>query len=222
MANYAADNTRVKNNDAYASGQGLKPMRALGGGARLKRLPKLFDGLGPIGGGIKYQANLPDALLGALDGVVHLDDPEVQKVLARLDTNTASDEAMAKRVVELKRTKFTNAPYTELIAFDWFTQKGIQFDYQVPLGGGRSTKFGQVLDFAVYSGGEALALPVQGNYWHERADVALSDESDRLQALASLIGGRRVKDYVPVWERWLYKDRDKVLSSAINGIPLGA
>lgn len=222
MPNYASDNKRPANNDAYSQhGKGLKPLKSLNMGARLKPLKKLYDDMGSIGGGIKFEAELPDALLGALDGVVHLDDPDVQELLARLDTKTPEDEAMAKRVVKLKRTQFSNAPYTELIVYDWLTQKGISFDYQVPLGGGRATKFGQVLDFALYTGGEVTAMPVQGDYWHERAEVAASDEMDKIQALASYIKGQRVKNYIPVWERRLYKNRNEVLNFALANVDLG-
>lgn len=222
MPNYAIDDNRAANNDAYAKyGEGLKPLKSVGRGARLKPLKKLFDDMGPIGGGIKFNAELPDALLGAIDGVVHLDDPNVQELLSRLDTKTPEDEAMAKRVVQLKNTQFTNAPYTELIVYDWLTQKGISFDYQVPLGGGRTTKFGQVLDFAVYGGGDVSAWPVQGDYWHERAEVKASDEMDKIQALASYIKGQRVKNYTPIWERRLYKNRNEVLSYALANVDMG-
>lgn len=222
MPNYALDNQQTKIADPYAArGQGLKPLKTLGKRKALKAMRPTYDGLGPIGGEIKFLTNIPEALMGAEDGVVHLDDPDVQELLGRLETNTSEDQAMARRVVDLKRKSYGNSPYTELIAYDWFTQRGQRFDYQVPLGGGRSTKFGQVLDFALYEGGEVTAMPVQGQYWHSLPAVASSDELDMLQAMASLIGGQRVTKYIPVWERWLYKDRDQVLTFALAGVALG-
>ena len=114
--------------DAYAKkGQGLKPLGSLGHLAGLLPLKSPVDKLGSLGGGIKFEAVLPDALLGAIDGVVHLEDPDVQALLQRIDSQSPEDVAMAKRVVNLKRTQFHNAPYTELMTYDWFTQKGINF-----------------------------------------------------------------------------------------------
>src|SRR5436309_3352493 len=138
---WRTDLERNATTDAYAKrGQGLKPLGSVGKLKGLLPLRSPVDRLGSIGGGIKFEEVLPDALLGAIDGVVHLDDPDVQEVLQRIDSQKPADVAMAKRVVGLKRTQFHNAPYTELIAYDWFTQKGIQFAYQVPLNGGRQTR----------------------------------------------------------------------------------
>ena len=128
---------------------------------------------------------------------------------------------MVKRVVQLKNTRFQGSPFTELIVYDWFTRNGVQFDYQVPIAGGRQTKLGQVLDFAVYSGGSAMALPVQGQYWHTKPDVAASDELDKLAAMGQYVNGFRIDRYVPIWENRLYKDRNMVLSYALANVPLG-
>lgn len=211
----------MRNNDTYAPGQdGLKPLKRLYQHRNLKHLKGLNKGLRSLGGPIKFIEKLPDALLGAIDGVVHLDDPDVQDLLSRLDTRSQADEQMARRVVNLKRTKFTGAPYTELIVYDWFTRNGTQFDYQVPLNGGRKTMYGQVLDFAFYTGGTATAMPVQGDYWHSRPAISASDQLDKLMALGQLVNGYRIEKYVPVWEHWLYKDRNQVLSYALANVEL--
>jgi hypothetical protein len=211
---------RIK--DVYAPGKdGLKPLKDLRSKKRIKYLKPLFSNMAALGGPIKFLSTLPDPLLGAKDGVVHLDDPDVIDLLSRLDTRTPEDEKMAQRVVAMKRTRFPGAPYTELMVYDWFSRNGVQFDYQVPLGGGRSTKLGQVLDFAVYSGGSAIAIPVQGQYWHSKADVAASDELDKLSALGQLVNGFRIDYYIPIWERRLYSDRKTVISSALGNIDLG-
>lgn len=209
-------------NDVYAPGQdGLKRLKDLRNRKRIKYLKPLFSNMAALGGPIKFLSTLPDPLLGAKDGVVHLDDPDVIDLLSRLDTRSPEDERMAQRVVALKRTRFTGAPFTELMVFDWFTRNGVQFDYQVPLGGGRSTKLGQVLDFAVYSGGSAIACPVQGTYWHTKSDVAASDELDKLQALGQIVNGFRVDRYIPIWESRLYRDRQTVLTYALANIDMG-
>jgi len=122
--------------------------------------------------------------------------------------------------VKLKQTQFHNAPYTELMTYDWFTQKGIDFAYQVPLNGGRTTKLGQVLDFATFGGGQATAIPIQGDYWHSRPDVAGSDVLDKASAMGQYVNGYRIQQYAQVWESQLYKDRNQVLSLAMVGIEL--
>jgi len=107
------------------------------------------------------------------------------------------------------------------MAYDWFTRNGVQFEYQVPLAGGRQTQFGQVLDFAVFSGGGAIAIPIQGNYWHSRPDVAASDVLDKISAMGQYVGGRQIDRYATVWERQIYKDRQTALSYALAGMELG-
>lgn len=212
----------ARNKDAYAPGHdGLKKLKNLTRHKRIKYLKPLYKNMAALGGPIKFLDTLPDPLLGARDGVVRLDDPDVQELLSRLDTRTPEDEKMAQRVINLKRTKFPAAPYTELMVYDWFSRNGVQFDYQVPIGGGRSTKLGQVLDFAVYSGGSALAMPVQGQYWHSKADVAASDELDKLAALGQDVNGFRIDRYVPIWERRIYSDRSTVIKYALANIDMG-
>lgn len=210
--------------DAYAKkGQGLKPLG--GPGTKLKQIKRLdtfADKLGSIGGGIKFEKVLPDALLGAIDGTVDLSDPDVVELLQRIDSPGPEDEAMAKRVVKLKRSQFGNSPYTELMAYDWFTQRNIGFMYQVPLNGGRSSLAGQVLDFAIFpAGGSATAIAIQGDYWHSRPDVAASDELDKISGLGQLVNGRPINKYLSVWESALYKNRNRVLDFAVAGIEIG-
>lgn len=214
--------TNKKVVDEYSKNQdGLKRMKRVGTLTHIKHMKPAFKSMAGIGGAIRFSSTLPDVLLGGIDGTVHLDDPDVQDVLSRLETHTQEDVQMAKRVVKLKRTQFHSAPFTELMTFDWATQMGISFQYQVPLDGGRSSKFGQVLDFAFFTGGYAIAAPVQGDYWHSRPDVAASDELDKLSVLGQDINGMRVEKYVPIWERQLYKDRTMVLSFALAGLELG-
>jgi hypothetical protein len=218
--NWSIDSKRTPNLDEYSKpGQGLKELKPLGFAKALKGLKGLHF-LGSIGDGIKFEVLLPDALLGAVDGTVHLDDPDVQEILQRIDSHSPEDLAMAKRVVKLKRTQFHNAPYTELMMHDWFSQKGVDFAYQVPLNGGRTTKLGQVLDFAVFGGGYATAIPCQGDFWHSRPEVAASDVLDKASAMGQYINGFRVEKYAQVWESQLYRDRNTVLSLAIVGIEL--
>lgn len=214
--------TTKKVADEYSKNQdGLKRMKRVGTLTHIKHMRPAFKSMDGIGGAIRFSSTLPDVLLGGIDGTVHLDDPDVQDVLSRLETHTQEDVQMAKRVVKLKRTQFHNAPYTELIAYDWLTQQGAQFAYQVPLNGGRSTQFGQVLDFALFTGGYAIAAPVQGDYWHSRPDVAASDELDKISAMGQDVNGYRIEKYVTVWERQIYKDRTMVLSFALAGLELG-
>jgi hypothetical protein len=216
---YRSDLERNANTDAYSrKGQGLKPITGPGTKlAQLKRLRPLFDNLGSIGTGVKFEAALPENLLGAIDGVVHLTDPDVAELLQRIDDPGPDDEQMAKRVIKLKRTQFPNSPLTELMTYDYFTQSNIQFAYQVPLNGGRQSLAGQVLDFATFDGGFATGIAIQGDYWHSRPDVAQSDEADRISGLGQLVNGQPLKKYLAVWEKDLYRDYKKVLNLAVAG-----
>lgn len=220
--NWSIDSKRTPNLDEYSKpGEGLKKLKQFG---RTKGLAKLkgLHFLGSIGDGIKFESVLPDALLGAVDGTVHLEDPDVQEILQRIDSHTPEDMAMAKRVVKLKRTaEYHHSPYTELMALDWWQQNDVQYAYQVPLNGGRTTKLGQVLDFAIFTGGHATAIPIQGNYWHTRPDVAASDVLDKASAMGQYVNGFRIEGYVNVWERQIYKDRNTVFRYAMAGIDMG-
>lgn len=73
-----------------------------------------------------------------------------------------------------------------------------QYEYQVPIAGGRTRRGGQVLDFMVYT--EPLYTPISivGEYWHGGQN-ALDDEL-REYSLQSIYRGKvkqllKVKDY---------------------------
>jgi len=112
--NWGVDQRSTKNRDEYSvknrRKDGLALLKRLGKFGHIKHMRPAFPWLPGIGGAIRFESSLPDALLGAIDGVVHLDDPDVQEVLSRLDTNTQEDQQMAKRVVNLKRTAVSQQP----------------------------------------------------------------------------------------------------------------
>jgi G:T-mismatch repair DNA endonuclease (very short patch repair protein) len=48
---------------------------------------------------------------------------------------------------------------------------GLEYKYQVSIGGGRSRRGGQVVDFVVYRSTGPIAVFIQGAYWHNRAST---------------------------------------------------
>lgn len=67
----------------------------------------------------------------------------------------------------------------------------IEFDYQVPLGGGRNVRGGQVIDFVLYNiPPRRVALYVQGAYWHD----ARTKVEDQLKQAEAERRGYRVEE----------------------------
>jgi hypothetical protein len=75
------------------------------------------------------------------------------------------------------------------------TRLGLDFDYQVPVFGGRLVPGGQVVDFLVKQPPQPIPLYVQGEYWHRQAK-AIGDllKQDRV----GRINGWR--DPMLIWE----------------------
>lgn len=65
---------------------------------------------------------------------------------------------------------------------------GLSYEYQLPIGGGRSVRGGMVLDFLVYTKPLPTPLLVQGKYWHTGRKGRFDPFNEA--RIKSLLGGR--------------------------------
>ncbi len=133
-------------------------------------------------------------------------------------TQTLDDEKLAKRLVKLQ-AQFPAATLPELVVYNWLEREHVAFEYQVELFGGRRLRGGLLPDFVIQHGANAIAIQVQGEYWHSKA---LKDDRDRavnLRMLGQIVNGRRIEHVVEVWENDLYQKnlRNTVMNLAIGG-----
>lgn len=94
---------------------------------------------------------------------------------------------------------------------------GMDFQYQVPLLGGRSRAGGAVADIVIYTVVPPVVIRVQGEFWHFKDDEAQAD--DFYQRLALENEGFRVVDILA--QDTLTRQRtDEVVGYALNGFEL--
>jgi hypothetical protein len=177
--------------------------------------PDSFKGL-PGLGKKKRQQPLPK-----LEDTVQLVANLVDDELANL-TRAVGDEKYAKKLLKLKK-KFPDGTMPELVVMEWLDRKGIKYEFQKWLLGGRAIRGGQVVDFALDLGVSSMIWEVQGNYWHSRQGKPQIDEAQKFALLGLSVFGKKVTRVVALWESRLmdkYK-RNNVMEMAMSGIELG-
>ena len=80
---------------------------------------------------------------------------------------------------------------------------------------------GLVPDFMLNKGGDALALLINGVYWHSGTPQRQHDETARIRLLGTKFAGLQIKYVVEVWDSKLFSNRDATMEAAINGTELG-
>ena len=110
----------------------------------------------------------------------------------------------------------------ELCAYAWLQRRGIMFEFQAPLLGGRQTSGGAMLDFLVMglSSNGHYAWRIQGEYWHTMPEVELKDfvQAARLKRLK--VGGIPIVEVVDLWENDIYDRYPEVFEQAEAGMGL--
>ena len=110
----------------------------------------------------------------------------------------------------------------ELVMLDYLERVGERFVYQAQLLGGYRSG-GLVPDFVVSRNGNALAIGIQGNFWHNIPGKKVKDEADRQRMLGQFVQGEVITRVVFVWEnKVVYNDeRDRVMADALAGVEVG-
>lgn len=115
-----------------------------------------------------------------------------------------------------KQETYPFATFPELLCLIWLDQKGIPYQFQEYVLGGRNRAGGVVPDVLIPQGSGWLVWSVVGAYWH--SERFQSDASDRLVIKASTIQGFPVEAFVIIVEDDLFTQWDEVLSAAYVGI----
>lgn len=72
----------------------------------------------------------------------------------------------------------------------------LNYEYQMPIGGGRLFRGGKVLDFLVYTVPYPTPVTVLGDYWHG----GTKDDVSMELAIIKRLMGRNIRDPFPIWE----------------------
>lgn len=152
-------------------------------------------------------------------GIQNLEDPRVTECFAYFGRNP-KDYKMCKRIVTL-REKFPQGTFIELAIYDWLSQKQIDFTYQAWVNGGRARSGGVVPDFVLEANGRGMAWMANGDYWHNRPEVAISDVADKLALIGHWFEHVLIEVVVDLWENRIVNDRPEVFEMALLGIGLG-
>ena len=185
----------------------------------LKPLPGLRR-LAPLKGLGRKQRTPPLPTLGQQPGqVAALEDDEVQRLTRQL-----GDEALAKRVLKLKK-KWPDGTIPELIAADFLERRRAKYEFQKQVIGGRKIKGGQVLDFVVDQGISVHIWEIQGKYWHTRPGKKQVDEAQRMALMGIRIWGKKVSAVIEIWDSRIATDnrakRQQALEAGLTGRELG-
>lgn len=122
---------------------------------------------------------------------------------------------LAKQARNKQRTE-PFATFPELLALVWLDMKGIPYEFQAYVLGGRNRAGGVVPDVLIPYGGGYMVWSIVGLYWHlERFQ---NDAADRYVVTASTIHGLPVTAFIVIVETDLYDKWDEVCTAAYNNI----
>lgn len=192
--------------------EGLERLATLAG---LKRLDGLERFENPLD---KEAPDLPE--LPSLSEAVEEDDrSDLEQRIAR----EVGSNRLARKLMELL-DRFPQATVPELIALEFLDRRGIDYEYQVPIFGGRQQKGGQILDMVVKFGvGRAYAWRIQGQVIHSLRGRPQLDAIQESALIGAQIGGTTIHDVLDIYDSRLEDEdrRQRVLEAALAGIELG-
>jgi hypothetical protein len=180
-----------------------------------------MKGLKPLKGFESSRGRREPLLIGEKQDYGRL-DPRVQQVLSTMG-GRPRDEKVAERVVKLMDkgvgNALTSGTVPELVVYDWLQRKGIPFEFQVEVRGGRSSAGGSVVDFIVRSG-RTWAWRIQ-TWYHTLPEKRARDEIQKRLLQGALVQGYQIDGVVDVWDMRIYQDKENTLTQATVGIELG-
>lgn len=180
--------------------------------AKIKSLP----GVKGLGGDAALRLNAPqppDITTTTGFAVVRLDE-ELERWIWLLGGD--NEAVKVAKQCRAKQGVYPFASFPELIALVWLDAKGVPYEFQEYVLGGRNRAGGVVPDVLIPMGSGYLVWSIVGTYWHQKAYQ--DDESDRIVTLASTVNGLPVEAFIIIVEEDLYSRREEVLTAAYNGI----
>jgi len=118
--------------------------------------------------------------------------------------------------------EFPSITYPEAITYYLLEKRRLKFYFQSSFDGGRTEFGGLVADFIVDIGGIAIALQVQGNYWHNKPEIRERDILYNERIVGDQYAGLVITTVIEVWESKLMScDRDDTIERALQGEGVG-
>lgn len=180
--------------------------------AKLKSLPGVKGLTGD--GALRLSAPKPPDIPRTTGFAIVRYDAELEHWIWLLGGDGAAVK-LAKQA-RAKQAIYPFATFPELLALIWLDTKGIPYEFQQYVLGGRNRAGGVVPDILIPQGAGYLVWSIVGVYWHQ--ERFQSDESDRLVVLASTVNGLPVEAFIIIVEDDIYNKWDEVLTAAYNGI----
>lgn len=178
---------------------------------KFKTLPKL-DGFRVRGA---YSDDSEERLAQGYRATFDVTDDREQEIARAL-----RDSTLARKIMALLK-KFPYGTLPEMVALEYLERAGERFTYQAQVMGGWR-QGGLVPDFVVSRGGNALALLINGVYWHNLPGKSEVDATSKLRLVGQYVNGARITDAIIVWESALLSPaRERVLDAALQGVELG-
>lgn len=153
------------------------------------------------------------------DFMKNLEDPRVEECFSYFG-RLPRDYKMCKRIVTLQE-QFPQGTFIELCTYDWLSQKQIPFSYQSWVNGGRARSGGVIPDFTLEYNGRGMAWLCNGDYWHNRPEVAISDVADKLALIGHWFEHTFIEVVVDLWEHRIIHERPLIFEMALLGLGLG-
>lgn len=149
---------------------------------------------------------------------------EPNKTLIEELADEVGSYSLAKKLAVLQGL-LPNATIPELIAMEFLDRRGYEYQYQVPVGGGRARAGGIVLDFLVSSGaGRAMGWRIQGKVIHSLRGRGELDAIQAASLRGSYVQGTKLEDLVDLYDTKLLDPgtREGTLEKATTGISVGS
>lgn len=114
----------------------------------------------------------------------------------------------AEQAMELYRQGSASRTLPELLVELALRKKGVRYRAQPQLPGTRP-------DFAIYGPQGVKIIRVQGDYWHNRPDVAARDALQKQNLIVQSVDGMKITKIVDIWEHQIYES-ERVVDDAIR------
>lgn len=110
----------------------------------------------------------------------------------------------------------------EAILYILLEEREQKFSYQSAFDGGRSELGGAVTDFVISMGGYALAVLVNGDYWHMLPAQVMRDIETVERVTGQMFEGEKITQTLMVWESTLLScDRERAVDLLLTGVEVG-
>jgi len=176
----------------------------------------------PKGIGVRHRPRLPSMPK----------TPQVEPVTAAMDERTkrayyalCGEETrraeIANRFAKLL-LEFPAMTLPEAIFYILLQEREVSFDYQSAFDGGRAELGGYVVDFVLRMGSYALAVLVNGDYWHTLPSQVLRDFATKERVTGQYFEDLLIAQTLEVWESTLLScDRERAVDLLLIGIEVG-